>query len=43
MLKGAAKLLRKSSYLRIDLYEVDGKVYFEEMMFTLASGWTISI
>ena len=39
MKKIAAELCKDFSFVRVDLYEIDGKVYFGEMTFTPFSGW----
>ncbi|PMG29368.1 hypothetical protein BCU95_03380 [Vibrio splendidus] len=39
MLDIASKLGKPFSYVRVDLYNVDGKVYFGELTFCPASGW----
>ena len=39
MLSVARKLSKDFSYVRVDLYEIEGKVYFGEMTFTPASGF----
>ena len=38
MLKLAEELSRVCSFLRVDLYEIDGKIYFSELTFTPCSG-----
>ncbi len=38
MLAISAKLSKEFPEVRIDYYEVDGKLYFGEMTFTLATG-----
>ena len=38
MLKVAEKLAKKFQFVRVDLYNVDGKIYFGELTFTPASG-----
>lgn len=39
MKKIAAELCKDFSHVCVDLYEIDGKVYFGEMTFTRHSGW----
>ena len=39
MKKLAAELCKEFSFVRVDFYEIDGKVYFGEMTFTPFSGW----
>ena len=38
MLEIAVKLSRDTSFLRVDLYEIDGRIYFSEMTFTPCGG-----
>ena len=35
----AGKLCKGFEHVRVDLYNVDGKIYFGEMTFTSASGY----
>lgn len=39
MVKIATRLCEGFSHVRIDLYDVDGKIYFGEMTFTNGSGF----
>lgn len=38
MIKLATELIKVFSFVRVDFYEIDGKVYFVEMTFTSTMG-----
>ena len=38
MIEIAERLLEGYSHVRVDLYNVDGKIFFGEMIFTTANG-----
>ena len=40
MVRIVTKLCQDFSHVRVDLYDVDGKIYFGEMTFTYASGYS---
>ena len=39
MLELAQKLSKGTSYLRVDMYQINGKIYFGELTFFPASGF----
>src|SRR5699024_9361647 len=41
MVSIATKLSKKFSHVRVDLYNVDGKIYFGEMTFTSSAGYRL--
>ena len=41
MLEISKKLSEDFDYVRVDLYEVEGKIYFGELTFTDGSGYDI--
>ena len=42
MLKYAQQLAEPFKFVRVDFYEIDGKVYFGELTFTPAGGFYVS-